>query len=225
MSNFRSQNPNPNAYLTLNGLPVTIEMQWPFHGSGSGGDFYLLHGKMTLEDGSGLHADVAVQLSQTFREQLPSLERADAESAVVNALRKELDRKQLELLKSGKKQPVPISSRHYNMKDHKLVFAKADDAQIRQFLEAKVYWLAYRMSGGDRNARVWINDVFDADYLGTTPGHLLEIASSMAQDGLVRMEGEAARPTDALIAHSARFEDAMKAALEALHAKHAFERG
>ena len=225
MATLRSQNPNPNAYLTLNGLPVTIEMQWPFHGSGSGGDFYLLHGKMTLEDGSGLHADVAVQLSQTFREQLPSLERADAESAVVNALRKELDRKQLELLKSGKKQPVPISSRHYNMKDHKLVFAKADDAQIRQFLEAKVYWLAYRMSGDDRGARVWINDVFDADYLGTTPAHLLEIASSMSQDGLVRIEGEAARPTDALIAQAARFEDAMKATLEALHAKHALERG
>jgi len=46
---------------------VAIQMQWPFHGSGSGGDFYLLHGTMTLQDGSGLHADVAVQLSQTFK--------------------------------------------------------------------------------------------------------------------------------------------------------------
>src|SRR2546422_3335308 len=87
MHTQRSQNPNPDAYLTLAGLPVTIQMQWPFHGSGSGGDFYLLHGSMTLQDGSGLHADVAVQLSQTFKEQLPSLERQDSESAVVNALR------------------------------------------------------------------------------------------------------------------------------------------
>ena len=114
MHTQRSQNPKPDSYLTLAGLPVTIEMQWPFHGSGSGGDFYLLHGTMKLEDGSGLHADVAVQLSQTFKEQLASLERQDSESAVVNALRKELDRRQLELVKSGKKQPVPISSRHYN---------------------------------------------------------------------------------------------------------------
>ena len=87
---------------------------------------------------------MAVQLSQTFKEQLHSLERQDSESAVVNALRKELDRKQLELLKSGKKQPVPISSRHYSMKNHKLVFAKADDAQMREFLQAKLFWLAFK---------------------------------------------------------------------------------
>jgi len=225
MQTLRSQNPNSNAYLTLAGLPVTIEMQWPFHGSGSGGDFYLLHGRMNLEDGSGLHADVAVQLSQTFKEQLPSLERQDSESAVVNALRKELDRKQPELLKSGKKQPVPISSRHYSIKNHKLVFAKADDQQIRHFLQVKVYWLAYRMGGDDRDAKVWIADSYDADYMGTTPAHLLEIANSLASEGLLKLEGEAARATDALISHSTEFEDTMKASLEALHAKHAFERG
>src|SRR3954453_22614232 len=159
MHTQRSQNPKPDAYLTLAGLPVTIEMQWPFHGSGSGGDFYLLHGRMNLEDGSGLHADVAVQLSQTFKEQLASLERQDSESAVVNALRKELDRKQLELLKSGKKQPVPISSRHYSIKNHKLVFAKADDAQIREFLQANVFWMAYKLNSEKRGAKVWVADV------------------------------------------------------------------
>ena len=225
MHTQRSQNPNPDAYLTLAGLPVTIQMQWPFHGSGSGGDFYLLHGTMTLQDGSGLHADVAVQLSQTFKEQLPSLERQDSETAVVNALRKELDRKQLELLKSGKKQPVPISSRHYNIKNHKLVFAKADDAQIREFMQAKVFWLAFKMGGEKQEARVWVGDVYDADYMGTTAEHLLEIAKALANEGLLKLEGEFARATDPLIAQSGRFEKSMQMALEALHAKHAFERG
>ena len=225
MHTQRSQNPNPDAYLTLAGLPVTIQMQWPFHGSGSGGDFYLLHGTMMLQDGSGLHADVAVQLSQTFKEQLPSLERQDSETAVVNALRKELDRKQLELVKSGKKQPVPISSRHYNIKNHKLVFAKADDAQIRDFLQAKVFWLAHKLSGEKRDAKVWIADVYDADYMGTAASHLLEIATALASEGLLKLEGEFASATDALISHSNQFDSRMKAALEALHAKHAFERG
>jgi hypothetical protein len=225
MHTQRSQNPNPDAYLTLAGLPVTIQMQWPFHGSGSGGDFYLLHGTMMLQDGSGLHADVAVQLSQTFKEQLPSLERQDSETAVVNALRKELDRKQLELVKSGKKQPVPISSRHYNIKNHKLVFAKADHAQIRAFLQAKVFWLAYKLGGEKRDAKVWIADVYDADYMGATTEHLLEIAKALANEGLLKLEGEFARPTDALISHADQFESNMKVALEALHAKHAFERG
>jgi hypothetical protein len=225
MHTQRSQNPNPDAYLTLAGLPVTIQMQWPFHGSGSGGDFYLLHGTMMLQDGSGLHADVAVQLSQTFKEQLPSLERQDSETAVVNALRKELDRKQLELVKSGKKQPVPISSRHYNIKNHKLVFAKADDAQVRDFLQTKVFWLAHKLSGEKHDAKVWIADVYDADYMGTAASHLLEIATALASEGLLKLEGEFASATDALISHSNQFDSRMKAALEALHAKHAFERG
>src|SRR3954465_11260988 len=222
MQTQRSQNPNPDAYLTLAGLPVTIQMQWPFHGSGSGGDFYLLHGTMTLQDGSGLHADVAVQLSQTFKEQLHSLDRQDSESAVVNALRKELDRKQLELLKSGKKQPVPISSRHYSIKNHKLVFAKADDAQMRDFLVAKVFWLAYKLNGEKREGKVWVADVYDADYLGTTPAHLLEIAQSLASEGSLKLEGEFAHATDALLSRSGEFEKTMQTSLEALHAKHAF---
>ena len=64
----RSQNPNPDAYLTLAGLPVTIEMQWPFHGSGSGGDFFPwmfrqakvgpLIGKRTAGVGIGPYFDV-----------------------------------------------------------------------------------------------------------------------------------------------------------------------
>src|SRR4051794_17920263 len=213
MQTQRSQNPKPDAYLTLAGLPVTIEMQWPFHGSGSGGDFYLLHGTMMLQDGSGLHADVAVQLSQTFKEQLPSLERQDSESAVVNALRKELDRKQLELLKSGKKQPVPISSRHYSIKNHKLVFVKADDAQAREFLQAKVFWLAYKLNSDKRDGKVWIADVYDADYLGTTAAHLLEIATALSKEGLLKLEGEFARPTDALISNAAAFESKIHASL------------
>jgi hypothetical protein len=225
MHTQRSQNPNPDAYLTLAGLPVTIQMQWPFHGSGSGGDFYLLHGAMTLQDGSGLHADVAVQLSQTFKEQLASLERVDSESAVVNALRKELDRKQLELLKSGKKQPVPISSRHYSIKNHKLVFAKSDDAQMREFLQAKAFWLAFKLNGEKRGEKIWIADVYDVDYMGTTTAHLLEIASALSKEGLLQLEGEFARPTDALISNAAAFESKMHASLEALQAKHAFERG
>src|SRR5437764_1818339 len=211
MHTQRSQNPNPEAYVTLAGLPVTIQMQWPFHGSGSGCDCYLLHGTMKLEDGSGLHADVAVQLSQTFKEQLASLDRQDSESAVVNALRKELDRKQLELLKSGKKQPVPISSRHYSIRNRKLVFAKADDAQVREFLQAKVFWLAYRLSGEKRDAKVWIADSYDADYMGTTSAHLLELATAMANEGVLKLEGESARPSDALIARCGQSEATVQA--------------
>jgi len=35
---------SPRTYVTLNGLPLQIELKWPFHKSGSGADFFVLHG-------------------------------------------------------------------------------------------------------------------------------------------------------------------------------------
>src|SRR6266849_4315197 len=101
-------------WVTLTGLPLSIELQWPFHRSSSGADFWVLHGDVRLEGSEGLHAPVAVNLSATVREVLPSLESGDAEAPVINALRKEVDRRQIEFVKSGKLVPVQFSSRHYD---------------------------------------------------------------------------------------------------------------
>src|SRR5207245_1655604 len=123
---------DPNTiYATLSGLPVRFELQWPFHLSTSGADWFSLHGRVSLDDGGSLHADVAVNLTQTIKEALPSLEPEHAEAVVINAIRKDLDNKQLELLKSGKRQPVPVSSRHFNFKASQLIFARVDDAEVR----------------------------------------------------------------------------------------------
>src|SRR6202158_5689497 len=100
-------------WVTLSGLPLTIELEWPFHRSTSGADFWVLHGDIRLEGSEGLHAPMAVNLSATVREVLPSLEPKDAEAPVINALRKEVDKRQREFVKSGKLVPLPLSSRHY----------------------------------------------------------------------------------------------------------------
>src|SRR5271169_1126614 len=89
-------------WVTLSGLPLTISLEWPFNPSTSGADFWVLHGDIRLESSDGLHAPMAVNLSATVKEVLPSLEPKDAEAPVINALRKEVDRKQVEFVKSGK---------------------------------------------------------------------------------------------------------------------------
>ena len=61
-------------WMTLTGLPLTLTLQWPFHKSTSGADFWVLHGDIRLENSDGLHAPVAVNLSATVREVRPSLE-------------------------------------------------------------------------------------------------------------------------------------------------------
>jgi hypothetical protein len=209
-------------WVTLSGLPLTIELEWPFHRSTSGADFWVLHGDIRLEGSDGLHAPVAVNLSATVREVMASLEPKDAEAPVINALRKEVDRRQIEFVKSGKLKPVAFSSRHYDFKRQKWVFGKASDEAIAMFVERKVYWQT-KLTG---EKRVWIGDPTDAQFLETAPAHLLEVAGRLvAADGLVRMEGEWAEATPGLMGQAERFENAMRMAVEELEKKHAFERG
>lgn len=213
----------PNTtYVTLSGLPVRFELQWPFHLSQSGADWHSLHGRVWLDDGGALHADVAVNLTQTIKEALPSLEPEHAEAVVINAVRKDLDNKQLELLKSGKRQPVPVSSRHFNFKTSQLIFVRADDQQIRDFLLRKAFWTAVR-SGPQAHARV--ADSIDALYVNSVPDRLLEAARSLASNGLIGLDGENAVATPALMAKKDEMENTLRQALGELEAKHAFERG
>src|SRR5215831_13491256 len=76
---------------------------------------------------TGLPLTVEVNWSETVRQVMPSLEPRDAEAPVINALRKEVDRRQIEFLRSGKLLPVPFSSRHYDFKRAQWVFGKATD--------------------------------------------------------------------------------------------------
>jgi len=121
------------------------------------------------------------------------------------------------------------------------VFGKAADDVIATFLERKVYWETKLKSNSpssgkerekdgagvdETSVKVWIGDPTDAQYLESTPGHLLEVAGRLvAGDGLVRMEGEWAAATAGLMGQGERIEGAMRMAVEELERKHAFERG
>ncbi len=209
-------------WVTLTGLPLTIKLKWPFHQSTSGADFWVLHGDIRLEGSEGLHALVAVNLSQTVREVMPSLDPKDAEAPVVNALRKEVDRRQIEFVKSGKLLPVPFSSRHYDFKRQQWIFGKAADENMAEFVEKKVYWQT-ALGGSEK---VWIGDPAEAQYVQTTPAHVIEVAARLvAAQGLLRIEGEYAQATQPLMNQAERFEAARRVAVEELEKKHAFERG
>jgi hypothetical protein len=209
-------------WVTLTGLPLTVKLEWPFHQSTSGADFWVIHGDIGLGGSEGLHAPVAVNMSLTVREVMPSLEQKDAEAPVINALRKEVDRRQIEFLKSGKLLPVPFSSRHYDFKRQQWVFGKASDDAMAEFIERKVFWQT-KLTG---DKRVWIGDPAEAQYLQTTPAHVLQVAARLvAAQGLLRIEGEWAEATQGLMNQAERFEAARRAAVEELEKKHAFERG
>jgi len=207
-------------YVTLAGLPLSFRLDWPFHKSTSGADFFVLHGDVRLESMEGLHAPVAVNLSATVHEVMASLEPKDAEAPVINALRKEADRRQLEFLKSGKLVPVNFSSRHYDFKNKNWVFGKASDEEIARLLTQKVYWQARR-----NGTSGWISDPTEGLYVGSSPSQVLELARGLQKQGLIKLEGEFASATPELLAQAEKFESAARTALEEIEKKHAFERG
>jgi len=207
-------------YVTLAGLPVSFRLEWPFHKSTSGSDFWVLHADIVLENGSGLHSPVAVNLSATVHEVMRSLEPKDIEAPVINALRKEVDRRQIEFLKSGKLVPVHFSSRHYDFKRNQWMFGKASDEDLATLISRKVYWQT-KLIGGD----VWLGDETEAQYVQTTTDHLIEVANGLAKQGWLRLERRYATALPPLMDRAEKIEADMRAALEELEKKHAFERG
>jgi hypothetical protein len=207
-------------YVTLTGLPLSFHLEWPFRKSTSGADFFVLHANVMLENSAGLHAPVAVNLSATVREVVPSLEAKDIEGPVINALRKEVDRRQLEFVKSGKLVPVQFSSRHYDFKRSSWMFGKASDEEITLMLARKVYWQTRMV--GDAG---WIGDPAEALYVENSSEHLLDVAKTLESQGLIRLKAESALANPLLMEQSERFETDMRKALEELEKKHAYERG
>jgi hypothetical protein len=220
MSNPTQTHTSKTIYVTRTGLPLSFRLEWPFRHATSGADFDVLHAEITLENSEGLRALVAVNLSVTLREALPSLDPKDTEGPVINALRKEVDHKQTEFVKSGKLVPLPFSSRHYNFKLKQWVFGKATDDEIARMIERKVYWQT-RLVGGD----VWLGDPTEALYLDTTLDHIAEITAGLAQQGLFTLVRHHATALPALMDQKDRFESEMAAALLQLEEKLAFERG
>ena len=211
----RLRNPRPECYVTLGGLPMAFgAFHWPFHGSTSGADTYIVHGEIRLDDGGAhnqLHAKIAASVTQTFAEIVPAMEQPYAETFVYNAVRKTVDLGQLEFLKSGNRQPVPVTTRFYSRWQNKFVFTDTDDNERLHYLLTKVYWLSGVLGG---NRPVWIADPRDAQYLNTTEQDLLRMASHEAGEGLMTVDGEFAAATPALMGNAADYQEALEAALD-----------
>ena len=210
----RLRNPRPECAVTLAGLPVAFgESQWPFHRSTTGSDTYVVHGEMHLADGGAhnLHAKVAASVTLTFAEIVPAMEQPYAESFVSNAIRKTVDMGQLEFVKSGNRQPVPVTTRYYSRWQKKFLFTETNDNERLRYLLSKVYWLSGVLGGGQP---VWIADPRDAQYLNTSEAELLRMASHEAGEELLVVEGEFAKATPALMARAAEYQAALEAALD-----------
>ncbi len=201
----RLRNPHPHAAVSVAGLPLSFrDFRWPFHLSTSGADTYLVHGVVGIQDGTGspLHAKVSASMTVTFAEVVAAPEQPYAEAFVYNAVRKTLDYGQLEMLKSGNRQPVPVTTRYWSRWGKRFVFTDSDEAMRHDFLASKVFWLSHA-TGGDQP--VWIADPYDAQYLNTTPEELQKAATALAAEGLLTLDGDFAAATSVLAERGEEF--------------------
>jgi hypothetical protein len=211
----RLRNPRPDAYVTVAGLPISLgEFAWPFHRSTSGADTFIVHGLVRLEDGHPptLFAKISASMTVTFAEIVAAPEQPYAETFIYNAIRKTLDYGQLELVKSGNRQPVPVTTRYYSRWQKKFFFTDTDEGTRTEFLKSKVYWLSGVLGGKEP---VWIADPRDTQYLNTTPEELRSVAEALEREGYVHLTADYASPTPRLLDHAGDFQEKLDHALQA----------
>jgi hypothetical protein len=216
----RLVNPQPDVYVTQAGLPLRFHgFQWPFHRSTTGADTYIVHGTVHLADGTEtpLHTKISASMTVTFAEVVLAAEQPYAESFIYNAIRKTFDYGQLELLKSGNRQPVPVTMRYYSRWQNKFVFTDTDDAARIDFLALKLYWLSGVLGASQP---VWLADPRDAQYLNATPEELVKLATELHRQGLAAsapaLGAEYASATPALLDRAAVYQAKLAEAMAAI---------
>lgn len=199
-------------FVTLSGVPIEIaELKWPFHQSTSGSDWFVLHGRVNLLEGAStekLHAEVAVAMTQTMKDAAGSLEPQTAEGMVVNAIRKTIDNGQLAFLKSGKLQPVHVTSRFYSFALKRIQFPTQSEQAVRELIKRRVFWLGAQQP-------VEIAHPYDCEYVNFSREKMVEIAGSLAAEGMILLDGDSARPTETLRKEEAGVRATMQKGVEA----------
>ena len=204
----------PLHFVTLNGVPIAVsELKWPFHASTSGSDWLVLHGRVDLLGSSeGLHAEVAVGMTQTMKDALGSLAEEHAEGLVVNAIRKILDNGQLALVKSGKLQPVHVTSRFYSFVAKKIQFPTQSDDDVRELIKRRVFWLSGKLGKGQP---VEVAHPYDCQYVNCSREKMLDLAKQLAGKGQIKLEGAQASASEWLMQQEPAMMAAMSKGVEA----------
>jgi hypothetical protein len=201
---------SPLRFVTLSGVPIEItDLKWPFHQSTSGADWFVLHGRADLLDSpEKLHAEVAVGMTQTIKETISSLDPQNAESLVVNAIRKTIDNGQIAFLKSGKLQPAHVTSRFYSFREKKIQFPTQLEQDVREMLNRRVFWLG-------ASGPVEMIHPYDCQYVNFSSEKMLELARQLASEGLIQLQGTTATATQELKKQASNIRAAMQKGVEA----------
>ena len=147
-----------------------------------------------------------------MKDALGSLEPEHAEGLVINSIRKTIDNGQLAFVKSGKLQPVHVTSRFYSFAAKRIQFPAQSEQDVLEMLKRRVFWLSSKEGKG---APVSIAHPYDCQYVNLSRERILELARQLAAQGLINLESEFATATDSLLKEEPAFVAAMHKGVEA----------
>jgi hypothetical protein len=175
----RMANPHPMDFYCNSGVPIRVEIEWPFY-------------PIPQRTGSVVHvrtfnpcdpSKVAIcSVIRSHTQYLYDL-RKDAfvtEAAVIRTVRIAVDSNSLTFY---------ARSDHPDQLQQVRLCTQPRDApelDVDRFIAGKVYWLAFRQ--GDKRTKVWIADEADAEYLGTDSRSLIRVAQVLEAQKMVVLD-------------------------------------
>lgn len=216
---YRLRNPRPSEHVTLSGIPVDVEIEWPFSRARDGRDALFVWASCKLIPAENREAKLTVNITRTLQViAVPSFVEVITESLVMNAARKAIDAGSVKFYEAGKHpqelQRVTLSTADYDDGSRRFNFAMCDERSIKEFLKRKVYWLGFRE--GIATTQAWIADPYDAQYLGTTQQRLKQLAQLLAAQGFIHVDstGDFAFCSEQLLKDADIFEQELSAKLQ-----------
>lgn len=187
---LKFREPGLSEYLTLNGIPIAVRIDFPFRMSLEGGSFESVHVLLKTVGNKTYEAKLSLRLADTVGVNIVSLDSIITEPIVVNAVRKDIDENKVTLHAEGthptELQAVTIQSTDYDYKARRFVFNKSNDEDIERFLKRKVYWLGFRR--GTQSTQVCVAHPYDAEYLGVSVERLQQSAAILAADEILQID-------------------------------------
>lgn len=200
---FRARQPHPSHFLTLSGVPLALEIHWPFRPI-QDEDSYFVHVLCRVGAPWTHEANFTIKANQLDLG-IPSFQPPVLEPFVVNGIRIRADLGKVEFHRVGQ-HPSTLQQIHLSQDLFKNREAPTD-AEIQEFMKRKIYWLGFRES--DETALVAVADPYDCSYLGRQPQRLKQLARVLSATHKIALDesGDYASPTDELLSQADAYEN------------------
>jgi len=190
----RAEQRSPNHFMCASGHAIDVEFDWPIEAIPRKAAGYI-HARATdLKTGNLARCSLTITYWDQLR-QAPF----EITMRLTNRMRGLID--------SGEILFIPVDRLPSEVDVITLEAPPATGSElvrVKEFLKSKVYWLGFKQGGKD--AVVWIDDPWDAAYLGVDGQSLAQAAEILEAEEFVELAGGMARASRKLLLQSEQFE-------------------